>query len=79
MDFVLSARTKKPRPATRKKHAANSGAELAILRLAAMGSELRHALSLREIRRIPSLDGALSALDRVMKELGWDDDNIPPP
>jgi len=45
--------------------------ELSILRLAALAVETRRALRRSEIRRVPSLSSAFTALDSVMTELGW--------
>jgi len=46
--------------------------DLCILRLAAMALDVRGQLQPHELRKVPSLESALSALEAVLDELGWD-------
>jgi hypothetical protein len=51
-------------------------AQLSILRLALMAHEVRRELPAQEIERVPSLKRAFSALDAVIKEMGWSDGEL---
>ena len=49
--------------------------QLAILRLAAVGMDVRKQIPKEHMRMAPSLAPALIALDEVLRELGWADAN----
>jgi hypothetical protein len=51
-------------------------ADLSVLRLAAAGLDVRAKLKPKEIARIPSLKAALDALDKVIAEMGWADEDL---
>jgi hypothetical protein len=63
---------------TTKKKSSSRAADLRVLRLAAMAFDVRAKLTRKEIRRIPSLELALNALDQVLKEMGWADNGSRP-
>ena len=63
--------TKGRNMADKRKSNAALVVDLSILRLAATAIDVRGSLAPRDITRVPSLQGAFDALDKVLSELGW--------
>jgi hypothetical protein len=55
----------------RPKRTPDARKELLVLQLIATGLDVRQQVDSRELRRLPSLRRALSALDELQAEIGW--------